>query len=769
MTDLTISHGDTNNTGGGIYNISTLTVTNCTLTNDSAGEEGGGLDNEDNLTVVNCTFTNDTSNYGGGLFNDSTLTMSDTTISDNSLSGTGGGGAGFGNEGTATLTDCTITDNLATGSGEVGGGVVNYYVVNITGGTITGNSATVSGGGIDDQGTALSVTNCTISQNTSANGGGVFGAATTTITFCQITGNISTATGGGISDAAESTMTVSMTTISGNSATTQGGGIFNLGTLTVTNSSLIDNTAAGSGGGIAHLGGFTTVIDSTLSANSASGAGLGGGIAVLSPGVSVLYSTLSGNSATNSGGGIYLSSPFLLVDTIIANSPSGGDLAGGSVGEGSVNNLIDDAATGSGLTNGVGGNIINHPASLGALGNNGGPTQTFGLLPGSLAENAGTPVTLATLGQMALSTDTTLTIAEGATIGVGLYIRIDAEILLITAMPTPTTLTVMRGQLGTTAAPHANEAPITLATDQRGVLRSVLTPDIGAVEMAAPLPSLITLTGTPGNDQFVIQMEAGNDTTLQYSINGGDTFTNVAAASVSGVNVTGMGGNDTLTLNLANGLLTGSTSLLPLTFTGGVGSDQLIVVGNPGGTVNETFTASPATSGNGTLVLANATASVTVALAAVTGIVDTSPIASLTINADDQSNAILIGRRAHGQRHRHQHGARPRSQRTGLARPDRGDQRQQQQRPNSGGNGEDENDLTGQAFMSLTFANKTGVTINGVAGDDLFILATTTPAAGLQTLGLNGGTGFSVLSAVAPLTGVTTSLVNIGATRHDSG
>ncbi len=284
------------------------------------------------------------------------------------------------------------------------------------------------------------------------------------------------------------------------------------------------------------------------------------------------------------------------------------------------------------------------------------------------------------------------------------------------------------------------------------------------IDTVAPSVS-IPLTGTPGNDQFVIQMKAGDDTTLQYSINGGATFTNVAAASVTGVNVTGMGGNDTLTLNLANGLLTGSSSLLPLTFTGEVGSDQLIVVGNPGGTVNETFTASPATSGNGTLVLANATASVTLALAGVTGIQDTSPVASLTINADDQSNAILIGAGPTVS------GAATNTVRgldlNALVSPDQtaATSANNNNDPFSGGNGEDENDLTGQAFMSLSFANKTGVTINGVAGDDLFILETTIPAAGLQTLALNGGTGFSVLSAIAPLTGVTTSLVNIGATR----
>jgi hypothetical protein len=59
----------------------------------------------------------------------------------------------------------------------------------------------------------------------------------------------------------------------------------------------------------------------------------------------------------------------------------------------SAYNLIGDAASAGGLTNGVNGNIVGvDPALvLGPLADNGGPTKTHALLPNSPAINAGDP------------------------------------------------------------------------------------------------------------------------------------------------------------------------------------------------------------------------------------------------------------------------------------------------------------------------------------------------------------------------------------------
>jgi fibronectin-binding autotransporter adhesin len=197
------------------------------------------------------------------------------------------------------------------------------------------------------------------------------------------------------------TLTVANSTFSGNSATL-GGGILNSGTLTVVNSTFSSNSAADSGGGIANAG-TLTVANSTFSTNSADN---GGGIANYGT-LTMANSTFSGNSAA-SGGAIYLNSAsnhFTNV-TFVGNSASGNGAAfyndGGSLemhntliskGAGSANscygapssygsNLTDDASCTTGFTQVT-------DLKLGPLGDNGGPTQTFALLPGSPAIDGG--------------------------------------------------------------------------------------------------------------------------------------------------------------------------------------------------------------------------------------------------------------------------------------------------------------------------------------------------------------------------------------------
>jgi hypothetical protein len=97
----------------------------------------------------------------------------------------------------------------------------------------------------------------------------------------------------------------------------------------------------------------------------------------------VSSATLSANSASQ-GGGIYNNQGTLtLNNSIVANSTGSQDIGNAATLNGS-NNLVE---SGSGLQNLI--HTLTADPMLGPLQDNGGPTQTFALLAGSPAINAG--------------------------------------------------------------------------------------------------------------------------------------------------------------------------------------------------------------------------------------------------------------------------------------------------------------------------------------------------------------------------------------------
>ena len=157
-----------------------------------------------------------------------------------------------------------------------------------------------------------------------------------------------------------------------------GGGILNEGTLTLTDSTVSLNIAGGGGGISNSVDGTLTVTNSTVSLNTAR---YGGGIENQADGLLTLTnSTVSGNAAPN-GGGIYnfnggeLTASGTLINNDCLGDPalpggynieSPGDTCGFDQGTDLVNVSVDDL-------------------NLGPLQDNGGPTQTHALLPGSVA------------------------------------------------------------------------------------------------------------------------------------------------------------------------------------------------------------------------------------------------------------------------------------------------------------------------------------------------------------------------------------------------
>ena len=237
-------------------------------------------------------------------------------------------------------------------------------------------------------GLTVSIANLTIEDGSSGNGGGIFNNGTLTVTNCTLSDNTASSFGGGIDN--EDSLTVSNSTFSGNSAPAGlGGGIDNDSSamLTVTNSTFSDNSAA-QGGGIFSSGG-AAFTNCTFSGNSALGGG--GGIANFVGALTVTNCTFSGDSA-GLGAGVFneFGSVAKLKGTILAAEPTGANCSNG-IGAAPLTdvgyNISDDGSCG--FTEAPTGTSINNSTTLhldpAGLQNNGGPTQTIAIEPDSQA------------------------------------------------------------------------------------------------------------------------------------------------------------------------------------------------------------------------------------------------------------------------------------------------------------------------------------------------------------------------------------------------
>jgi hypothetical protein len=210
-------------------------------------------------------------------------------------------------------------------------------------------------------------------------------SANVTVSNVTIQDGTSGTFGGGIFNIG--TLTINRSTISRNGAGLGriggGGGIYNVGTATISKSTISGNRAscsgfpcASQGGGIYNQG-YLTISNSTISGNTSRISGTVGGI--LNGGVAMISnSTITGNSWAGIGGVITFQ------NSIVANN------AAGNCENPVTSDGYNLASDGTCNFNGP-GDLNNTDPLLGPLQNNGGPTQTQALLPGSPAIDAGNP------------------------------------------------------------------------------------------------------------------------------------------------------------------------------------------------------------------------------------------------------------------------------------------------------------------------------------------------------------------------------------------
>ena len=328
-------------------------------------------------------------------------------------------------------------------------------------------------------------------------GGGIKNQENLTVNRSIITGN-SAAGGGGILTDDNASTTINNSTVSNNSASNNGGGISTYSaTTTINNSTISGNFASISGGGtssVSFYGGGNIINNSTISGNSAGRNG--GGIDAFDSSLEIANSTVTDNIANNNGSGVYIDfSSGTIASSIIAGNANNHDIAGGGNFTSEGNNLVGN------------GDVIDFTGNVVAAFANDDNSSIVGTSAdpldselGELKDNGGFNLTHALLPN--------------------------------------------------SPAIDAGSNPNTLASDQRGLDRSVRQTDIGAFEVQADSLDISDYEVIEGNSEDnnltgsdrpnIISGNDGNDT-----LNGGRQFDRLNGGTGNDV-LSGGGGSNVL-------------------------------------------------------------------------------------------------------------------------------------------------------------------------------------------------------------------------------
>jgi len=367
--------------------------------NNSASHGGGAVANRGGGAVyaVGGTFAGNRAGlfwpayalpaYGGAILNEGArMSLQTCQFDGNSAQGgpddplngppSNGGAAGYGgaiyNEGILTVRDCTFQDNSADGGGgftwspfygpismgqpgtsggpAYGGAICNFGVLGLASSSVVSNNATGGGGGSGQQGYFMGFPSY---QPVSSGGGG-------------------------------------------NGGSSYGGGLFNGGTAGAVNCTFFANVVTGGNGGHggpAWSGSYTDPTGRIWPVGGPAGPDGAGGSAVAclcstNGGLALTNCTLAFSTAWGGGngaqliGGVSATGAFIVNTLFAANSPVA--CVSGAIVDGGHNLNSDASCPFTDPTS-----LSNTDPLLGPLADNGGPTLTMALLPGSPAIGAG--------------------------------------------------------------------------------------------------------------------------------------------------------------------------------------------------------------------------------------------------------------------------------------------------------------------------------------------------------------------------------------------
>jgi predicted outer membrane repeat protein len=300
-----------------------------------------------------------------------------------------GGDYAFGADCTLDLTSpLTMTAGTASldGAGHSvvldGGGTTQLVVVSGSNLTLSGlvfqhgNNGTTAGGAIEfgfvsPSGT-LTVTNSSFLNNTASFGGAI---------------------------GAGGPLVVANSTFIGNTGGNTGGAIYAQSAVAVTGSTFISNTAVNGGGAIllAVFTGQGSVANSTFTGNRVTSSGGSGGALLIEEGTAAVVNSTFADNTAPSGGALAtevsgLPPTINVGNTLLINNTCSAGF-GGVISDGGNN--LEFASSGPNTTCGFTLGVQHGDPLLGALADNGGPTETMAIGTTGAAYNTGNPAVCA--------------------------------------------------------------------------------------------------------------------------------------------------------------------------------------------------------------------------------------------------------------------------------------------------------------------------------------------------------------------------------------